>query len=1153
MTDKAILCKGMYVRCPFVNSPNNINSAMNIINNSDSISLGNINALSDYERLKNARDFIMGKISSIDMFNNEAIIKFEDPFGHRSYYDDVQDEYPFSMDLIERCRVFNGSKIKYKKENAQILYCITNTTDHLYSYYIQLENTKEIKLVKENEIEASFINGLISPINQLKNYEFQHPKWYITRSIVNKIVKTIDNSIVGFKELAGCKIFLMPHQLNTIVRCIQNKFIRYMLADEVGMGKTIEAASILKIYLNENSNKKIKIIVPEALKEQWRVELFLKFNISTGKDCSGNEIEILSFSEIEDKDLSEKNDFVIIDEVHRIIQSNKDYDNVYKISEKTDNILLLSATPLQKQTVDYHKLLKILDPLKYGVMPIEKFEALLQIQSEITKSVIVILDNILALQDVMQEKLKENIDLKLDDEYNEIFEEILAGLQKVQTKINDNTFLDIINKISIEEKDFGLQSIKIAISYISDNYQFERNIIRNRRRMINNDYNSTLPIRHLYKSISYELSNYEYTVYQHLVEKLDSYAPKTIEKIINIYKPLLNSFFSSARQFNKEIKKEKYNSIIDDDILNLSSKWLEDENYIIENIASIIDNPIQKNNRIVSIIDYIDQELYDEKIVIFTNNDETFEVYSEILKKIYDKNIYALFNKYMSTDDIELNVYRFQNEPTCRIMLCDETGGEGRNFQKADYIVHLDLPWEANDIEQRIGRLDRLERDVNRPDVNSVVVFSQETIEEQLFQFWSEGLKVFNEPLSGLEIILEKISNQICNSLISDFKYGIYNSIPEIIESTKKLKDTIRKEQLFDTMSYRFKPINNKIESLITYYNKNENELFSLAMFNWANLVGFRAEKNGNIIQFTEKNFSSKLAHNAFLIPPNMTQYMQEEQQKFARRINAIYSKYKNKNVIDGQTIKGTFDRKTAISCDYIHFFAPGDNIFDCIVSNAITSTKGCSTAFAMQSDIDWEGIVFTFSAEPNYSILFENNVSPKDLSAFRNFLTPDLIVIPITLSTSEDKINNIDILKKYNKAVQSYIIETQTEEVSKIEHLGRREYRLGFLHNKYHFKTSTLELFKKKYPHQKWKQIVDESFVSAKKEAVKDIKRKSEIKSAKEEIEHIIAAQVSSKLFYKLENDNIDEIQKKYELIYDCISKPKLKLESACFVWMVK
>ena len=45
-------------------------------------------------------------------------------------------------------------------------------------------------------------------------------------------------------------------------------------------------------------------------------------------------------------------------------------------------------------------------------------------------------------------------------------------------------------------------------------------------------------------------------------------------------------------------------------------------------------------------------------------------------------------------------------------MLCDSTGGEGRNFQCADYIVHIDLPWDASAIEQRIGRLDRLERDM---------------------------------------------------------------------------------------------------------------------------------------------------------------------------------------------------------------------------------------------------------------------------------------------------------------------------------------------------------------------------------------------------------------------------------------------------------
>lgn len=95
----------------------------------------------------------------------------------------------------------------------------------------------------------------------------------------------------------------------------------------------------------------------------------------------------------------------------------------------------------------------------------------------------------------------------------------------------------------------------------------------------------------------------------------------------------------------------------------------------------------------------------------------------------------SFFGSNLSTEEIELNAYRFQTQDECRIMLCDYTGGEGRNFQCADYIIHIDLPWDASMIEQRIGRLDRLERDMSRPVVYSVVVHAKDTFEEALFTF----------------------------------------------------------------------------------------------------------------------------------------------------------------------------------------------------------------------------------------------------------------------------------------------------------------------------------------------------------------------------------------------------------------------------------
>lgn len=86
------------------------------------------------------------------------------------------------------------------------------------------------------------------------------------RNVVSKTVKVLDNSVFGFKELAGCKIFLKEHQLRTIMCYLQEKNCRVMLADEVGMGKTIEAASVLKVYTMHNSRP----IYDELVKNRWK-------------------------------------------------------------------------------------------------------------------------------------------------------------------------------------------------------------------------------------------------------------------------------------------------------------------------------------------------------------------------------------------------------------------------------------------------------------------------------------------------------------------------------------------------------------------------------------------------------------------------------------------------------------------------------------------------------------------------------------------------------------------------------------------------------------------------------------------------------------------------------------------------------------------
>lgn len=1109
--------ENMYVRCPII----------------------------DREYPLDPRQFIMGQIEKVDDFTDTVSVVFNDPFKYREYYAEMPERQVYPKDAVNRCELFSGSKVLYGSRSATILKSVFNR-DGYCDYYIQLNDTKKILRVKESELIAPFINGRVSPKIQLKKYEFQNPVWFLGRTIVNRSTRALENSIMGFKELAGCKIYLLPHQLNSIVRCVQEKPCRYMLADEVGMGKTIEAAAILKLYMNNNCNKNILIVVPEALKEQWRVELFLKFNIDVGLDSSGNNIELVSSDEVDDY-YRKRYDFLVIDEVHKLLRNASLYESFHTISRLSENVLLLSATPLQKKTEEYLKLLRLLNPEKYDDYKNDDFSKLIDLQSKIINSIITILDDIEEYNELIEESEDDELDR---DECEELFEDIVFALKKINKIIEDDTYISLVNKIDFSASDLGRQQMQIAVSYVCDNYQLERNIIRNRRNVLGSDEysNQVKPIRHLFEKLSYKSNEQEYCTYQNLVELIEGDSSAQRCNIETIYKPLLMSFFSSASAFwdclNKcGLEEKKY-----PDLFENAKKWQIYEEDVVEHINDLLDEGETIGNRFSTLIDYIDQNLFDKKILIFTNYSQTFDLYKQVLEKIYDSDNLSYFSKDMESNELELNVYRFQNDKNCRIMVSDETGGEGRNFQKADFVIHADLPWDANDIEQRIGRLDRLERDADRPDVNSVVIFSEETFEEQLFSFWNEGLNVFEESLCGLEIILEDINEQLYKAIIEDFRYGLYNAVPQIVESTQKLKKEIRREQLFDTISYLYKPINNELARLVRFYNKNDSELFATAMLDWAALAGFKPNRIGkNIVFFTANSFSLKSAENTLLIPPDWKNYVNKKENVFSRNINELYEKYKSIKSDQGSVIRGTFNRKEAINSDYLRFFAPGDDIYDCIIDNAIRSTRGQCAALAIKADFNWYGFIYTFSVEPNMSIMLDNNLTPDEVAYFRNFLCTDVAVVPVGHESCAD-ISNDTVLRTFNECLENgYKAKRQ------LEHLGQRKKgKSGFMQIPLKYNISNLEWFKSQFPKDIWEESVDNTFEHAREIAKKEFSRKSNLKGAREEIQRLIAARAASNAYYGNSDRDIAALEKKYQQIFSCLKSPQINLEAACFIWMV-
>jgi len=167
---------------------------------------------------------------------------------------------------------------------------------------------------------------------------------------------------------------LHAHQLEAASRVLHDPIRRYLLADEVGLGKTIEAGMIARQLLIEQPGP-VLVVTPASLTDQWRRELKSKFRLGS----IGGHVEVVSFDQIHDIAIKDRR-LTIIDEAHRLTsQFGTDsagaatYEYVLDLSERSEALLLLSATPVRSNEDGFLKLLHLLDPLVYPLNELDTF------------------------------------------------------------------------------------------------------------------------------------------------------------------------------------------------------------------------------------------------------------------------------------------------------------------------------------------------------------------------------------------------------------------------------------------------------------------------------------------------------------------------------------------------------------------------------------------------------------------------------------------------------------------------------------------------------------------------------------------------------------------------------------------------------------
>ena len=614
--------------------------------------------------------------------------------------------------------------------------------------------------------------------------------------------------------------------------------------------------------------------------------------------------------------------------------------------------------------------------------------------------------------------------------------------------------------------------------------------------------------------ISYEMSsvedNYsERNVYYALLEYISISLQDGSSDILTVLR-LLQAMFSSPWALKSVIEKEK---IADEDLIENLNIWLLQAEDEINQVDYLLDeSPDDIKGRLLYALDFVEQEISitndnNGKAVVFSEFPETLLNFGKMLSKRGINNVCFIAN--MLKGELEDSVYEFQNNEGCRVILCDATGGEGRNFQNADWVIHLDLPWTANAIEQRIGRLDRLGRDKDHLDVNSVVVYAKETIEKQLFKIWNDGLNLFRQSLSGLEIITGELNERIEEAIEEDVYNGLENSIEDIIEMTEDTRDAVEEEQLYDSGSVIYRPLSIAVKQMLNTYSRGENDLFQSSMLGWANQAGLKSRVNKNdIIEFSDSMFSAGAARQSLFVPPD-------------------WSLYDNTEIVRKEgRILGTFNRATAIKREDLLFYAPGDPVFDSIIGNAVDSGRGRCCVFSAAAPFNYRGFVCVYNVEPNINHLLENDIPVQLLSQFRMYLPMKQVVVFVPIGKN-DEVEDRQLI--------DYLFDKSN--IINANHIGERTGKRG--------QVSSLERFMNFYPKDEWEAIVNKVVKISQEKARKQAIETADFDLSKREIERIVSGYESEYIYLGKDMEKIAEIKKKYDDVYFALSNPILTMDS--------
>lgn len=600
------------------------------------------------------------------------------------------------------------------------------------------------------------------PLGLLQQRTSHTPFWHNYRADLVRAIAEQRACYRGLSGVASANVEIFAHQLLVVQRVLKDPVLRYLLADEVGLGKTIEAGTIiLQHWIDEAGDARVLVLVPDHLVAQWQAELEHRFHINRVIDIPGEVIshdpgvQVLGHGEIGRLgELQEAPTLLVIDEAHEVARyalepgrGRRAFDIVSRVAKRARGVLLLSATPVLHNEDTFLAMLHLLDPSSYDLDDRADFRARLEHREVVSQAITQLVADAPAI--LIETALEQLGELAAS--------EPLLGqkIKELEGALDD-----------LDEPDHaGL--VGSLRSYLQERFRLDRRLLRTRRKQ--EEVQPDLPIRR------HEPLRCDDPVRRAAFEWLESWrfsasGAQATEDARRVFLDLLEAALTHPTTLVEAVvyRRKAIQA-------NRERELFEGE---LDMLGRCATTPVVEDPRLHALLSLINTDIPRKKWVVFCSSPTLADQLCRALRnKLFDK-VAHLGAGDRSVAEV---VADFRAQRDLIVLVCDASGEQGLNLQGVDArLVHFDLPLSPNRIEQRIGRLDRING--NRYITSLVPGLGVDVEHRSYEEAWAECLatvvRVFDDSAASLQHVLDAGTARLRETLLDE---GI-DAIDDLVE-----------------------------------------------------------------------------------------------------------------------------------------------------------------------------------------------------------------------------------------------------------------------------------------------------------------------------------------------------------------------------------